>query len=227
MALSFKKLASKDISTMKVSELKSYISTLSARVSTGLMSASREIREKAQTIGAITGIRRINRKFEIVKGTSKMRKADLIKRADLLQKYAYQMARTYDIRRGKKDITLRPQSEKAFQTFNKRFENEEDKLTRAEWDQMASVFGELQDEFDDFGSEIYVIYDITKGKYSFDLIGEITKKVLRKATNKGFEKKDIISVVMEKLFNNSKDIDELIEEQEERKRSAEKKKKGL
>ena len=227
MALSYKKMAKKDLASMKVKELKQYISNMANRVTAGLRSGSKEIRERAKTLGAITGIRRRNRAFEIIKGTGKMTKAELIKRAELFQEYAYSMARIYGVRRGIKDVTLRPQSEKAFQTFNKRFNNEEDKLTRAEWDQMATVLGDLQDEFEDYGSEVYVIYDICQGKYSFETIGKTIKDTIRKTSNLGFDKRDVMSVVLEKLLNEGKTLDEAIDEQIDRKDSYERKKKGL
>lgn len=227
MALTFKKLAQTDLSVMKVRELKQYISTMAGRVTAGLRSTSKEIRERARTVGSITGIRRINRAFEIVKGTGRMNKSDLLKRAELFQEYAYSMARIYSLRRGFKDVTLRPQSEKAFQTFNSRFDNEEDKLTRSEWDQMAMVLGDLQDEFEDYGSDVYVIYEITQGKYSFDTIGKTIKNTIRKTTNLGFDKTDVLSVVIEVLLNEGKLLDDAIEEQIDRKEMFERKKKGL
>ena len=227
MALTFKKLATKNISKMKVPELKEYISIMAERVTAGLKSTSKDIRERARTLGSITGIRRINRSFQIVKGTGRMNKGDLLKRAELFQEYAFSMARIYGLRRGVKDITLRPQSEKAFQTFNSRFDKEEDKLTRSEWDQMAMVLGDLQDEFEDYGSEVYVIYEITQGKYSFETIGKTIKNTIRKTTNLGFDKKDVMSVVIEKLLNEGKSLDEAIDEQIERKEMFERKKKGL
>lgn len=240
MALSYKKLSDIDLSTLKVADLKAYIKTMASKISEGLRSADKDIRERARNISMITGLKRTSKGYAIKEGTGKMRKKDLLNRAMIFQSFANAKRRKIVDKQTRKrfrdlgidyneieqrardrqyfeeSYELNPRAEKAYQTFIK---NHPDmNVNRYEWESMVYMMREIDQMMKEFGSDWYILYNETNRTQTFYNIGETLLKIIRKTSGAGtgLTKEDINDIAFESLMNPDQSIDEIIKEHLER-----------
>lgn len=198
--MNYRTMANADVENMTVKQLKNYIREVTSKVGNNLSSHNKAIASASRGIIAYFGTYRRNNTTYIKMGMSGARKAELVQKAQRLRSFATTVS---DRRGGKK---LNPRAEKAYQKFtsNEKYKN----TSRAEWEKVVEMVGELQGIFEEYGSTIINLYYEYRNKGAttktiVDLIYETRNELLEegKEQQRTVTKQEVIDRVAQKLRN--------------------------
>lgn len=194
----YRSMSGANVENMTVSQLKGYIREVAGKVGMGLRSSNKAISSAARNIVATFGTYRRKGTTYLRMGISKARKQELIQKAQKLRSFAT----TVSERRNSK--SLNPRAEKAYQKF---IEHDEFSGTsRAEWNDLMEVIGDLQSMFEEFGSTFIRMYyeyrnNGLKAKTIMNVAKETYDEVLEEGKEQGrtVTKQEVVDRIAEKL----------------------------
>lgn len=194
----YRSMSGANVENMTVSQLKGYIREVAGKVGMGLRSSNKAISSAARNIVATFGTYRRKGTTYLRMGISKARKQELIQKAQKLRSFATTVSERRNSR------SLNPRAEKAYQKF---MEHEEYAGTsRAEWEDLMEIIGELQSMFEEFGStfiNMYYEYRFKglKAKTILEVAKETREEVLKEGKEQGrtVTKREVVDRIAEKL----------------------------
>lgn len=191
-------LAKKNLSKMKVSDLKAFIRKVSQKVARDRRSKFKAVAASADYIANLTGIRKYKdksgkRRVSLKLGFTGMRKQDLLARARMLQGHLNIDVYTKDAKRYAEEI-----AEETLKTFER---NTGFSFTAEEFHDFKSVLAALKDLIEKFGSdEIAKMYDEVNrrgGRTGRLTLGSILRNVYD--DNKGADKQTLIEAAYKRI----------------------------